>query len=81
VTRARSGIAEQGPESLLLKMLIVRQNLGKPMLAHGLHGDAIGHAVVLVQTRAVKVETGYERSSRLEDADRANAFAFSCAMS
>lgn len=63
---ARSG-AEQGPETFLLEMTVIRERLGQPFPAHRLHGDAIGEAVALIGTLRVEIEPGQKGGSALGD--------------
>src|ERR1039457_6384514 len=51
-------IPEQRPEIFLLKMPVVRENLGQPFLTHRLHRNAIDQAVSFIGTGAVELQTG-----------------------
>jgi hypothetical protein len=52
----RSGLSEERAETLLLEMGIVGQHIGDAFVTHGLHRNAVGQAVTLVQARAVKIQ-------------------------
>ena len=45
-------------EAFLLEVLVVGENSGQTLAAHGLHGDAVGEAVALVGTASIKIEPG-----------------------
>ncbi len=45
-------------EAFLLEVLVVGENSGQTLAAHGLHGNAVGEAVALVGTAGIKIEPG-----------------------
>src|ERR1017187_9877653 len=60
-------IAEQRPETFLLKMAVVRENFGQPILAHRLHRNAIRQAVAFVGPRSVESHAGEKRGPALRN--------------
>jgi hypothetical protein len=54
----RSELAEQGPESLLLKVPIIREDFVQPPTPHSLHRNAIDQTIAFVWPGAVQVKTG-----------------------
>jgi hypothetical protein len=47
----RSGMPEQCPETLLLKMSVIGENIGQSFPAHDLHRYAVRQTVTLVRPR------------------------------
>jgi hypothetical protein len=54
-------IPEESPETLLLKMPVIGENLGQPFLAHRVHRNAINQAVAFVGAGPVELQAGAER--------------------
>jgi len=50
-------------------MIVMRQDIGDPLLPHRLHGDAVGQAVLLVRAGLVEGESGLKGMIGLRDHD------------
>src|SRR5712691_8063112 len=54
--RPHISLMDQDDESLLHKVMVVRQHFHDAALPHGLHGDAIRQAIIFVRTAFVELE-------------------------
>lgn len=53
---AWGSLAKEEPKPFLLKVAVVREDLGEGMPAHGVHGDAVGEAIVLIRAPFIQRE-------------------------
>ena len=64
-------LREQDVKAFLYKVVIVGENVRKPLLAHGLHRDAIRETIFLVQARLVQAQPCKEGGAGLwQDNDK-----------
>jgi hypothetical protein len=57
----QTGRSEQVREPLPCEVIVMREDFGDALLAHALHRDAIGEAVLLVRAGFVKSKAVEER--------------------
>jgi hypothetical protein len=54
--RKRAGLRKQDVKAFLHEMMVIGEHVREALAAHGLHGDAIRQAILLIQAGSVKRE-------------------------